>query len=57
MKTPNDKTPYVESVYSLETLILNFIPSAKFTYDPHGQVLIYTDLMTDDDGNLIPFKV
>jgi hypothetical protein len=57
MNTSDDKTLFVNSVYTLETLILNFIPTAKFTYDPHGQVIIYTDLMTDEDGNLIPFKV
>ena len=51
----NDKRPYVKDVYSMETLILNFIPSAVFTYDIHGQVVIFTDLMTDEDGNLIPF--
>jgi len=48
--------PYAKDVYSLETLILNFIPSAQFVYDIHGQIIIYTDLMTDEDGNLIQFK-
>jgi len=51
----NNKIPYAKDVYSMETLILTFIPSAVFTYDIHGQVVIYTDLMTDEDGNLIPF--
>jgi hypothetical protein len=48
--------PYCKDIYTLETLIVNFIPSAIFTYDPYGQVVIHTDLMTDDDGNLIEFK-
>ena len=52
-----DNSPYVDSIYTMQTLILNFIPTAKFGYDAHGQVIIYTDLMTDDDGNLIPFKL
>lgn len=52
----SDQTPYIKDVYTFETFILNFVPSAKFAYDPHGQVIIYTDLMTDEDGNLIPFK-
>lgn len=51
----NNNIPYTKDVYTMETLILNFIPSAVFTYDIHGQVVIYTDLMTDEDGNLIPF--
>ena len=51
-----DNLPYVKDVYNLETLVLNFIPSAVFTYDIHGQLVIYTDLMTDEDGNLIPFS-
>jgi len=57
MNTSDNIKPYVDSVYALETLILTFIPTAKFFYDPHGQVIIYTDLMTDEDGNLIPFKI
>lgn len=50
------QTPFCKDVYTLESLILNFIPSAIFTYDPYGQVVIHTDLMTDEDGNLIEFK-
>ena len=52
----NDQKPYFDNVYTLESFVLNFVPSAKFTYDPYGQVIIYTDLMTDEDGNLIPFQ-
>jgi len=51
----NNNIPYTKDVYSMETLILSFIPSAIFIYDIHGQIVIYTDLMTDEDGNLIPF--
>jgi|Laugresu1bdmlbdd_1035124.scaffolds.fasta_scaffold25120_5 hypothetical protein len=49
--------PYVKDVYSLETLILNFIPGADFDYDNEGQLIIYTNLSTDDDGNLIEFTI
>ena len=49
--------PYAKDVYSLETLILNFIPSADFDYDNEGQLIIYTNLSTDDDGNLIQFTI
>jgi hypothetical protein len=45
--------PAVENVYSLETLISTFIPSADFDYDNDGQIIIYTNLYTDDDGNLM----
>ena len=45
--------PVVDNVYSLETLILTFIPSADFNYDNDGQIIIYTNLYTDDDGNLL----
>ena len=48
--------PFVDNVYSLETVICSFIPSAVIMYDLHGQVIIHTDLMTDVDGNLIPFS-
>jgi hypothetical protein len=51
----DNNKPFVDSVYSLETLISSFIPSAVIMYDLHGQVIIHTDLMTDEDGNLIPF--
>jgi len=47
--------PFINNVYSLETLLCSFIPSAVIMYDLHGQVIIHTDLMTDEDGNLIPF--
>jgi hypothetical protein len=47
------KKPCVENVYSLETLISTFIPSADFNYDNDGQIIIYTNLYTDDDGNLL----
>lgn len=53
-KTKNKTNkPFVENVYSLETLILTFIPSADFDYDNEGQIVIYTNLYTDDDGNLL----
>ena len=45
--------PPVENVYSLETLVSTFIPSADFDYDNDGQIIIYTNLYTDDDGNLL----
>jgi hypothetical protein len=45
--------PPVENVYSLETLVSTFIPSADFDYDNEGQIIIYTNLYTDDDGNLL----
>ena len=45
--------PIVENVYSLETLVSTFIPSADFDYDNDGQIIIYTNLYTDDDGNLL----
>jgi hypothetical protein len=45
--------PVVENVYSLQTLIATFIPSADFDYDNEGQLIIYTNLHTDDDGNLL----
>jgi hypothetical protein len=51
-KKQSDK-PFVENVYSLETLIATFIPSADFDYDNEGQIIIYTNLYTDDDGNLL----
>ena len=51
-KKQSDK-PFVENVYSLETLIASFIPSADFDYDNDGQIIIYTNLYTDDDGNLL----
>lgn len=43
----------VDSVYALETLVSSFIPSADFDYDNDGQIIIYTNLYTDDDGNLL----
>ena len=45
--------PIVDSVYALETLITSFVPSADFDYDNEGQIIIYTNLYTDDDGNLL----
>ena len=45
--------PIVDSVYALETLVSTFIPSADFDYDNEGQIVIYTNLYTDDDGNLL----
>ena len=45
--------PIVDSVYALETLVASFIPSADFDYDNEGQIIIYTNLYTDDDGNLL----
>ena len=45
--------PSVENVYSLETLVSTFIPSADFDYDNEGQIIIYTNLYTDNDGNLL----
>ena len=45
--------PIVDSVYALETLVSTFIPSADFDYDNDGQIIIYTNLYTDDDGNLL----
>jgi len=45
--------PIVDNVYALETLIASFVPSADFDYDNEGQVIIYTNLYTDDDGNLL----
>jgi hypothetical protein len=45
--------PIVDSVYTLETLVSTFIPSADFDYDNEGQIIIYTNLYTDDDGNLL----
>ncbi len=51
----NKNKPFINNVYSLETLLCSFIPSAVIMYDLHGQVIIHTDLMTDEDGNLIPF--
>ena len=51
-KKQTNKT-FVENVYSLETLIASFIPSADFDYDNEGQIIIYTNLYTDDDGNLL----
>ena len=50
-----DDKPFINNVYALETLICSVIPSAVIMYDLHGQVIIHTDLMTDEDGNLIPF--
>jgi hypothetical protein len=53
-KTKNKTNkPSVENVYSLETLVSTFIPSADFDYDNEGQIIIYTNLYTDDDGNLL----
>lgn len=53
-KTKNKTNkPFVENVYSLETLVSTFIPSADFDYDNEGQIIIYTNLYTDDDGNLL----
>jgi len=49
--------PFADHVDTLETLILTFVPSATFWYDPNGHLVIYTNLMTDEDGNLIPFEV
>lgn len=51
-KEQKDK-PIVDSVYALETLVTSFIPSADFDYDNEGQLIIYTNLHTDDDGNLL----
>jgi hypothetical protein len=45
--------PIVDSVYALETLVSSFIPSADFDYDNEGQIIIYTNLYTDDDGDLM----
>jgi hypothetical protein len=45
--------PIVNSVYALETLVSSFIPSADFDYDNEGQIIIYTNLYTDDDGDLL----
>ncbi len=45
--------PIVDSVYTLETLVSTFVPSADFDYDNEGQIIIYTNLYTDDDGNLL----
>jgi len=53
-KTKNKTNkPSVENVYSLETLVSTFIPSADFDYDNEGQIIIYTNLYTDNDGNLL----
>jgi hypothetical protein len=49
--------PFADHVDTLETLILTFVPSATFWYDPNGHLVIYTNLMTDEDGNLIAFEV
>ena len=48
-----EEKPIVDSVYALETLIASFIPSVDFDYDNEGQIIIYTNLYTDDDGNLL----
>jgi hypothetical protein len=48
--------PYFDNVYTMETMILNFIPSATIEYDDDGTVIINTHLHTDEDGNLISFN-
>jgi hypothetical protein len=44
---------YFNNVYTMETFVLNFIPSATIEYDSEGRVIINTNMTTDDEGTLI----
>ena len=57
MKEKDTTVPYVSSVYTLETLIKTIIPTAIFGTDELGQVIIFTQYTTDEDGNLTFFEV
>lgn len=35
--------------------ILQVLPNATFDEDNYGQLIVYTDMCEDTDGNLIPF--
>ena len=32
------------------------LPGVEIEYDNDGQIIIYTGLMVDDDGNVVDFK-
>lgn len=40
----------------IEAGVRLIIPSAEFDYDNDGQIIIYTGLTFDDDGNPVPFE-